>query len=46
MGLANVQAVLAAAGGEYTISCRELWFCFTFTLPALPVSPQNTENPA
>lgn len=34
MGMANVCAVLDRSGGEYTISCRDRWFCFTFTLPA------------
>lgn len=34
MGLVNVCSVLDRWGGEYTISCRDRWFCFTFTLPA------------
>ena len=34
MGMANVCAVLDRSGGEYTISCKDRWFCFTFTLPA------------
>ena len=34
MGMANVCSVLDRSGGEYTISCRDRWFCFTFTLPA------------
>ena len=34
MGMTNVCSVLDRSGGEYTISCRNRWFCFTFTLPA------------
>lgn len=34
MGLANVCGVLDRCGGEYALSCRDRWFCFTFTLPA------------
>ena len=33
IGLWNVKDVLAAYGGEYTISCRENWFRFTCTIP-------------
>ena len=33
IGLWNVKDVLAACGGEYTISCRENWFRFTCTIP-------------
>ncbi len=33
MGLANVCSVLDRWSGEYTLSCRDRWFCFTFTLP-------------
>ena len=33
IGLWNVKDVLAAYGGEYTISCREKWFRFTCTIP-------------
>ena len=33
MGLANVRDVLRKYGGEYTISCRERWFRFTFAVP-------------
>ena len=32
IGLWNVKDVLAAYGGEYTISCRENWFRFTCTI--------------
>lgn len=33
MGLINVRDVLTRYGGEYTISCRDLWFRFTCALP-------------
>ena len=33
IGLWNVKDVLAAYGGEYTISCRKNWFRFTCTIP-------------
>ena len=35
MGLVNVQEVLAKYGGEYTVSCRDKWFRFTCSLPAV-----------
>ena len=44
MGLANVCGVLERCGGTYTISCKDRWFCFTFTLPAEyngPVPPKG-----
>lgn len=33
MGLANVQSVLERYGGEYVLSCRNRWFCFTGSVP-------------
>ena len=33
IGLWNVKDVLAAYGGEYTISCRDRWFRFTCSIP-------------
>lgn len=33
VGLANVRSVLVRYGGEYAISCKDRWFCFTFTVP-------------
>ncbi len=33
MGLANVQSVLERHGGEYALSCRDGWFCFTGSVP-------------
>ena len=33
MGLVNVLDVLKRYGGEYTISCRDLWFRFTCAVP-------------
>ena len=33
MGLANVKSVLERYGGEYVLSCRNRWFCFTGTVP-------------
>ena len=35
MGLVNVQEVLAKYGGEHTVSCRDKWFRFTCSLPAV-----------
>ena len=31
----EVQEVLAKYGGEYTVSCRDKWFRFTCSLPAV-----------
>lgn len=42
MGLANVCSVLDRWGGEYTLSCKDRWFCFTFTLPA--AGPASTDE--
>ena len=33
MGLANVKSVLERYGGEYVLTCRNKWFCFTGTVP-------------
>ena len=33
IGLWNVKAVLEKYGGEYAISCRDCWFCFTCSIP-------------
>ena len=33
IGLGNVCGVLDRCKAEYTMSCRDRWFCFTFTLP-------------
>ena len=33
VGLTNVRSVLVRYGGEYAISCKDRWFCFTFTVP-------------
>lgn len=35
MGLVNVQEVLEKYEGEYTVSCRDKWFRFTCSLPAV-----------
>ena len=33
MGLANVRAVVERCGGEYAITCKDKWFCFTCSIP-------------
>ena len=33
MGLSNVRDVLLRHGAEYTLSCRDNWFCFTCAVP-------------
>lgn len=46
MGLLNVCSVLDRWGGEYTLSCRDRWFCFTFTLPASGPAAEEEIRPA
>lgn len=45
MGLANVRDVLKKYNGEYTISCRDLWFRFTCSIPCeTEASVQNQQS--
>ena len=46
MGLANVKAVVERSGGEYTLSCKDRWFCFTCTVPCLPAAPGQKAQPS